>query len=257
MRRNHFTLFLALPTTLAFSLSNFQEITSTAVPLSCLLTYDTQMSECKKKDFSKGCSNECVQNLLEIQADVQDSCSTITVNPSTLLGIVKSGGIVAALCPTLGSTTTSTRSTSATPQGIVTIPTTNPGVEVPKTTSTITVRQTASTTARTSQTVISLSIVSSVVSTGSTTSTIEIPQTTATTATGTTSPEAVPVYTATSNKAAAAASSTSGSKATPKPDAGTGGGSPFDLSNSGSMAGYNSVLGVGMVLAWAGYFLGR
>ncbi|KAG4431422.1 hypothetical protein IFR05_013091 [Cadophora sp. M221] len=264
MRRNHFTLFLALPTTLAFSLSNFQEITSTAIPLSCLLTYDTQMGDCKKKDFSKGCSDDCVQNLLSIQADVQEACSTITVNPSTLLGIVKSGGIVVALCPILGSTTSSTSSTSATPQVVVTIPTTDPGVEVPKTTSTITVQPTASTTARASQTIISLSIVSSVASptsssasTTSTISTIEVPQTTATTASSTTTPEAVPVSTTTSNRAAAAASSSSGSKATPKPDQGSGGGSPFDISSGGSIFGYNSALGVSLMLAWAGYFLGR
>ncbi|PVH89826.1 hypothetical protein DL98DRAFT_5948 [Cadophora sp. DSE1049] len=264
MRRNHFALFLALPSALAFSLSNFQEITSTVIPLSCLLTYDTQIGDCKKKDFSKGCSNDCVQNLLVVQADVQEACSTILVNPSTLLGIVKSGGIVAALCPILSETTTTATSTSATPQVVVTIPTSSPGVEVPKTTSTVTVQPTAGTTARPSQTIISLSIVSSVVSstspdtsTTSATSTTEVPQTTATTASSTTTPEAVPVSTTTSNKAAAAASSSSGSKASPKADPGSGGGSPFDISSSGSMVGYSSVLNVGFVLAWAGYFLGR
>lgn len=264
MRRNHFTLFLALPNALAFSLSNFQEITSTVIPLSCLLTYDTQIGDCKKKDFSKGCSNDCVQNLLVVQASVQDACSTILVNPSTLLGIVKSGGIVAALCPILSETTTATSSTSATPQVVVTIPTSSPGVEVPKTTSTVTVQPTASTSAQPSQTIISLSIVSSVASstssdtlTISTTSTTEAPQTTATTASSTTTPEAVPVSTTTSNKAAVAASSSSGSKATPKADSGSGGGSPFDISSSGSIVGYNSAMIVGLVLVWAGYFLGR
>ncbi|KAK0113219.1 hypothetical protein ONS95_014914 [Cadophora gregata] len=264
MRRNHLALFLAIPSAMALSLSNFQEITSTAIPLSCLLTYDTQISDCKKKDFNKGCSDDCVQNLLDIQSDVQDVCSTILVNPSTLLGIVKSGGIVAALCPTLGSTTTSTSSTSATPQIIVTIPTSSPGVQVPKTSSIVIVQPTASTTARSSLTIISLSIVSSMASstspavfTTSTTSTAEAPQTTATTASSTTTPEAVPVSTTTSNKAAAAASSSSRSKATPKPDPGSGGGSPFDIASGGNMIGYNPVFSVGLVLAWAGYFLGR
>ncbi|KAH7419137.1 hypothetical protein BKA64DRAFT_7129 [Cadophora sp. MPI-SDFR-AT-0126] len=264
MRRNHFTLFLALPGALAFSLSNFQEITSTVIPLSCLLTYDTQIGDCKKKDFSDGCSNDCVENLLVVQADVQEACSTILVNPSTLLGIVKSGGIVAALCPILSSTTTKISSTSAIPQVVVTIPTSNPGVEVPKTTSTVTVQPTAGTTARPSQTIISLSIVSSVASstssdasTTSTTSTTEAPQTTATAVSSTTTPEAVPVSTTTSNRAAAAASSSSGSKATPKADPGSGGGSPFDISSSGSMARCDSVLSIGLVLVWAGYFLGR
>ncbi|KAL2075756.1 hypothetical protein VTL71DRAFT_699 [Oculimacula yallundae] len=261
MLRNCFTLFLALPSALALSLSNFQEITSVTIPAGCLLSYDTKMIECKKRDFNKGCSDGCVQNLLSIQAYVQEVCSTIQVSPSTLLGIVKNGGIVNALCPGFGPVVTSSIPATTAP---------------PKTTST----PTPFTSARTSQTVISVSIISSSIvfstssstsasatstftpsssTVSSTTSSVETPQTTATTVSSTTTPEALPVTTTPTNRAGAAASSSSKPKATPKADPGSGGGSPFDISSNGSagIVRCNSILGVGLVLGWAGYFLGR
>ncbi|XMA15715.1 hypothetical protein WAI453_008506 [Rhynchosporium graminicola] len=257
MLRNLFKLLLALPSALAFSLSNFQEITSSSIPLGCLLSYDRQMRDCKKTDFSKGCSNDCVQNLLYIQRDVQEVCSTIQVNPTTLLGIVKNGGIVNALCPDLKFTTSSIRSippaTTATSRTI----------------STATALPVASTTAKTSQTVISLSIVSSIVTSTSTSasasasesdsdsSTADAPQTSATSISSATTPVAVPVTTTSTNKIAAAATSSTKSKATTKADQGSGGGSPFDISSSGSIDGHNSVLGLVLVLVWAGLILGR
>lgn len=70
-----------------------------------------------------------------IARSVSESCSNVNVNSNTLLGIVKDGGIVVALCPTLAQTksTTSVAVQSSTPAAqpaavSVTIPTGGAGV---------------------------------------------------------------------------------------------------------------------------------
>jgi hypothetical protein len=136
MRRKNISMLLAVPAANALSLANFQSITSVIIPLDCQLTYDSQIPSCTVSDFNNGCSTACVAGLNTIASSVSNSCAHVKVNSNTLLGIVKNGGIVAALCPTLAKTTLATTSvtvqTSAPPVQpavvSVTIPTDSRGV---------------------------------------------------------------------------------------------------------------------------------
>lgn len=121
----------------ALSLANFQSITSVLIPLDCQLTYDSQIPSCTVSDFNNGCSATCVAGLNTIARSVSNSCSDVKVKSNTLLGIVKNGGIVAALCPTLAKTsapatisvTVQTSAPAVQPAVVsVTIPTDGPGV---------------------------------------------------------------------------------------------------------------------------------
>jgi hypothetical protein len=120
MRQKNISILLAVPVTNALSLANFQSITSVLIPLDCQLTYDSQIPTCTVSDFNDGCSTACVAGLNTIASSVSSSCSHVKVKSNTLLGIVKNGGIVAALCPTLAKTTQATTS--------VTVQTSEPAV---------------------------------------------------------------------------------------------------------------------------------
>ncbi|KAN0110417.1 hypothetical protein V8E51_006804 [Hyaloscypha variabilis] len=138
MRRRNISILLAVPAANALSLANFQTITSDLIPLSCQLTYDSQIPSCTVSDFNNGCSEICVAGLDAVAKAVSDSCDDVRVSSSTLLGIVKNGGIVAALCPTLAKTsaqsivpsvTVQPSTPAAQPAAVsVTIPTGGPGV---------------------------------------------------------------------------------------------------------------------------------
>lgn len=117
MRRNTILLAtLAAPFTNALSLANFQDITSVLIPVTCLLTYDQQIPQCKVADFKKpGCSQTCKSQLTQLQTAVTTACSNVIVNSNTLLGIIKSGNILGALCPDFGDappTATTSKHTS-------------------------------------------------------------------------------------------------------------------------------------------------
>ncbi|KAE9372260.1 hypothetical protein N431DRAFT_456993 [Stipitochalara longipes BDJ] len=138
MRRRNISILLVAPTANALSLANFQSITSALIPFNCQLTYDSQIPSCTVSDFNNGCSEICVAGLNTVARAVSDSCSDVRVNSNTLLGIVKNGGIVAALCPTLAKTsaqptvasvTVQPSTPAAQPAAVsVTIPTDGPGV---------------------------------------------------------------------------------------------------------------------------------
>lgn len=109
-----FTLFTALSS--ALSLSDFQLITSSAVPISCILAYNSQISGCVTSDFIRGktCSSECVRGLQKIQSTLQAACGDASVPGTSVLGQVLLGNLVDLLCPRGGGgTRTTTTSTSS------------------------------------------------------------------------------------------------------------------------------------------------
>ncbi|KAK2627251.1 hypothetical protein QTJ16_003217 [Diplocarpon rosae] len=276
MRRDRLVLYSALPTTLAFSLSNFQQISTGELPVLCLLTYDTQMVDCTMIDFSNGCSSSCTTNLLSIQTAVQNVCATANVNVQTLLGIVKNGGIIEALCPAVSSTSSSTiaKPTSGTPPvSVITIP----GVTGRPTTTSSLLFLTTSSLAMPPPTIPSSIPSASVtsISTKITTSTLPntpppiVPSPTssavatsvstkATTSTISTIPPPQQNSTVSSNHSAATSSSSSSNpESTAKPGGGSGGGSPFDISSNGSIVCYNFRWFSVLLIAWTGFLLAQ
>ncbi|KAI9649409.1 hypothetical protein NHQ30_001985 [Ciborinia camelliae] len=107
-------LFCILRLTNALSLANFQSISATAVSLDCFVEYNTKISTCTLSDFKNGCSLNCQSALISKYACVNRACSADYVSSKTLLGIIKSGGILGALCPNIKTSTTATRPTSTT-----------------------------------------------------------------------------------------------------------------------------------------------
>ncbi|KAK4224761.1 hypothetical protein QBC38DRAFT_287823 [Podospora fimiseda] len=100
-------------TATALSLSNFQLITSSAVPIPCILSYNSQITGCTTRDFIRGnfCSSECVRGLTKIQTDLQDVCTDARVSGTSVLGQVLLGNLVGLLCP--GGTVRPPTTTSA------------------------------------------------------------------------------------------------------------------------------------------------
>ncbi|KAF8866735.1 hypothetical protein BDZ45DRAFT_170717 [Acephala macrosclerotiorum] len=264
MRRKHLTstFLFALPTADALSLANFQQITSILIPLSCQLTYDSQIPTCTKSDFDDGCSAGCISALNTVAQNVVDSCASITVNSNTLLGIVKNGGIVAALCPTISTTTSTLLKSSTTPIAVspavsVTIPTNSAGntggLGLKTTSATTTSIPATQSIVSTSSEHKSSSIVSVTVKSTST-------KTTSTSPSSSTSIESADggvgggsaASTTTTNSTSSSKQgsvATSTSSATSKPAAapdsgGTGGGSPFDISSGAIRTGGDSMLGM-------------
>lgn len=134
-------LFFSLPLASGLSLANFQDITSSTIPLSCQLIYDEQIPSCVVADFSgtAGCSIACQSALLGVATDVITGCSGVKVSSKTLLGIIANGGILGALCTALQTSTVAvpqtTLHTTAVAQSSaaadsVTLPTGSPGVIV-------------------------------------------------------------------------------------------------------------------------------
>lgn len=236
MRWKHLTLLLTLPTALAFSLSDFQSLVDATLPRLCLSAYNTQMYDCQRRDFAEACSNDCITSLLSIQAEVQVACATVRINADSLLGIVKSSGIVEALCP--GPRSTSTTTTTSRP-----IPRTTPPIPYPTRPS------------------------SSLSTTSSTSTKPTMPEAPkispqpqpppSSYTTSSTSSVGGNATTTTSSQPGAAATLTPTPKATPKPDHRSGGGSPFDNSSGGSFIELNPAWGAVLALFWTRVLLGR
>ncbi|CAL3969273.1 hypothetical protein PZA11_006135 [Diplocarpon coronariae] len=282
MRQDHLALYFALPTTLAFSLSNFQQISTGSLPVLCRLTYDTQMVGCTMVDFSNGCSNACTASLLSIQKAVQDICASANVNAQTLLGIVMNGGIIEALCPAISSTSSSILGPP--PASVISIPATYPGAPGRPTTTTIRppdlssslIFLTTSSLVMPPPTVPSLtsSAIATSISTKPTTSMPRntplptVPSSTfseiatsistkATTSTLSTVPPSQQTSKVSSNHGTATAiSSSSSPKSSAKPGGGSGGGSPFDISSNGSIVGCDFQWFLVLMVVWAGFMLG-
>ncbi|KAK3322222.1 hypothetical protein B0H66DRAFT_601689 [Apodospora peruviana] len=78
-----------VPTASAFRLSDFMLITSTQVPLGCILAYNNQISGCTARDFTKGsagCSTACVDGINRIQYTLQAVCGDVSEPATTILG---------------------------------------------------------------------------------------------------------------------------------------------------------------------------
>ncbi|KJR88366.1 uncharacterized protein SPSK_07771 [Sporothrix schenckii 1099-18] len=93
----------------ALSLSNFQLITSTAVPINCILAYNQQLTGCTLSDFTVSnsrrrdrntCSVACQAGIARAQETIQNVCGGIQSSGSvtTVLGVALSGDLVGLLC---------------------------------------------------------------------------------------------------------------------------------------------------------------
>ncbi|KAG7290722.1 hypothetical protein NEMBOFW57_000725 [Staphylotrichum longicolle] len=94
-------LLVLASTASAFSLSNFQVISSTSVPLGCILAYNSPIPGCSMNDFVKGrvCSAACVRGLTRVQLTLQSACYDVNADAATVLGQVLLGNLVALVCP--------------------------------------------------------------------------------------------------------------------------------------------------------------
>lgn len=88
-----------LPTTLAFSLVDVQQISGFG--RACTSAYSTPFTSCTSNDFygHKGCSAACADSLAPLLANVNESCNGDTASPNTLIGLIFSGGAFSTLCP--------------------------------------------------------------------------------------------------------------------------------------------------------------
>ncbi|CAK7198352.1 hypothetical protein SEUCBS139899_001013 [Sporothrix eucalyptigena] len=101
----------------ALSLSNFQLVTSSAVPINCLLAYNTQLTGCTLSDFtqlpsaqrlrrddSNTCSLACQAGIALAQQTIQAVCggsaasTTTSSSVTSVLGVALSGDLVGLLC---------------------------------------------------------------------------------------------------------------------------------------------------------------
>ncbi|KAL1835748.1 hypothetical protein VTJ49DRAFT_6144 [Mycothermus thermophilus] len=102
----------------AISLSNIQPIEDGAsVTLGCTLAYSTDITSCRISDFQRPgvCSAVCVRGLTRAMNAIQAACADADVSPTSLLGRVLAGRVVAVLCPGTFSTTITTTIRSPTP----------------------------------------------------------------------------------------------------------------------------------------------
>jgi hypothetical protein len=262
MRRKHLAAtVLILPLANAFSLANFQQITSVLIPRSCTLSYNSQIPTCTADDFNNGCSRSCKKALQRVAESVTEACAGVILNPNSLLGIVKNGRIIDALClsdapptttmeqpePTsapVESTKTPPEETSAVS---VTLPTKSPGVTGGQGTKTSKPASSASSTSEASTE--PTSTVETTLATSTTSADEGIGGPTSTTTVSPTLDAGSEQTSSTSSSAEATSTSGSGQD--------TGGGSPFDITSSASRFEGRSLLGTFVVACWAFLIFGR
>ncbi|KAK4167564.1 hypothetical protein QBC43DRAFT_134305 [Cladorrhinum sp. PSN259] len=240
----------------ALSLSNFGLITSSAVPISCILAYNSQISGCVTNDFVFGntCSSECVRGLRRIQSTLQSVCVDVNAPGTSILGQVLLGNIVGLLCPSGnggGGGATSTRTTSTTTKTFSTstirvVPSTTTSSRLQLTLTTV--RPTFTTTTASA----SLSTTTSEVSEETTASSEEVPP----------AETSIPSFVqsdagpTTTSRATSKTRTAGGTEQTTAPE--SGGGSPFDFAvqNNGALrrgvlSGWMmGLVGVGVMMAF-------
>lgn len=109
----------AASTVSAVSLASFTPRINN-LPPTCQSVYTTTIEGCRAEDFgsSNRCSSACVQGLAKITESVLRGCADVDVGETSIIGVFQNGLGIQALCPgvsvtTVGSTTaTSTRSTT-------------------------------------------------------------------------------------------------------------------------------------------------
>ena len=133
-------LFLAgLPAASAISLANFQPLDPSQIPYTCEIPYYNQIPSCLVSDFDNGCSGVCEMALEAVAQSVIRACKGVSPDPESLLETVLNGGIIAALCPVVSTTSSSHgHHDTTTSADLVTIAPTSPGVQVTSTASTTT-----------------------------------------------------------------------------------------------------------------------
>ncbi|KAK3897593.1 hypothetical protein C8A05DRAFT_47857 [Staphylotrichum tortipilum] len=217
----------------ALSLSNFQPITSTSVPLGCILAYNKQIPSCTMNDFTRGnvCSAACVRALTTIQYTLISACNDADVDAGTVLGQVLLANLVDLLCPgTSPAATGSSLSRSSS----------NSPTLSPTTTTTTTTNVARTTTS--SKTVLTFTVVRPSSTTTTSSSNSRVTTSTTTRAETSSAPEqtaapdtSIPFQQSERPSSTSAASSSSRAPAA-SPDPNTqnssGGGSPFDAVTS-------------------------
>lgn len=109
----------------SLTLSDFELITSNAIPLHCITAYNLPLLGCNKSDFAKdrSCSTSCLISVRAVEAGIQIACYNVNPDPSTLVGQAVAGKLAEILCPGETSTTTSTRVVTRTVGSFTAIPT--------------------------------------------------------------------------------------------------------------------------------------
>jgi hypothetical protein len=241
-------------TTSALSLANFQVITSSAIPTSCIVAYNSPIEGCATRDFTNGnqCSATCVNGLAETQSNVLSICDGLNVNPQSLLGLTLLGQLLDTLCP--GSTTTTTVRVTVRPS--TTIPSFTTTSRLITTTPVIFTSArttTASTAIASTATVSAPPISTTIVNTVPTTTTEPLPastqQQTSQTTTAQTTATAFQTTQATNGQQNTSPTSQDISRPT------TGGGSPFDTVIQNGAPGLTTIRSTGATLVAVGVVL--
>ncbi|EJT81058.1 hypothetical protein GGTG_01046 [Gaeumannomyces tritici R3-111a-1] len=85
----------------ALTLSDFQSIASTNVPLGCIMAYNrSPLAGCSQSDFTagSGCGSRCVRSLGLMQTTLQIVCDGASVPAGSVLRAALQGSLVDTLC---------------------------------------------------------------------------------------------------------------------------------------------------------------
>ncbi len=101
-------LLLAASPASAISLSNFQLITSSSVPLGCILAYNQPLDGCAMADFTAGeqCSQACQAGIASTQQTLQGVCGEVDAPAGSVLEAALLGTLASMLCGGGDSSTT-------------------------------------------------------------------------------------------------------------------------------------------------------
>ncbi|KAK0674358.1 hypothetical protein QBC41DRAFT_53890 [Cercophora samala] len=235
------------------SLSDLQLIPSLAIPISCIMSYNAPIINCRKSDIAQGqCTIACRRGIRDKETSLRERCSDVTVTRGSWLWLALQGALEQGLCraPGQGTVVTSTIRPTSTSSTVVR----------ETTTASVTRSEGQGDEILTFTTVRPPTSSSAAVETTTTATTSEAVRGDETT---TTLPTIIPTFvqsagpSTTSSEEAPA--ETGGDEETVVPNGGRGGGSPFDTilavnageslrgrSNSGLLMGV--VIGIGMML---------
>ncbi|KAM5353962.1 hypothetical protein ACJ41O_000612 [Fusarium nematophilum] len=95
-----FLLMASSASTKSLTLSDFESITSSSFPETCVQAYDTPLANCVSNDFTggKACSAACKDSVREAQIIIQQSCDGVSADSDSLLNRGQNGNLVEVLC---------------------------------------------------------------------------------------------------------------------------------------------------------------
>ncbi|KZZ99479.1 hypothetical protein AAL_02051 [Moelleriella libera RCEF 2490] len=101
------------------TLSNFQAVSTFALPLQCALAYDTPLQGCDNRDFGTGntCSSSCLRAIQKVEKRVQESCAMVVAGQGSLLSRAQNGTLVSILCGNGSAPPSATTSATRPPPG--------------------------------------------------------------------------------------------------------------------------------------------